>query len=149
MLLQCYSNVNPPTASPAPCTSLSSSSPLLPIYRGTGLKIGLAKIMDDLRVGLEVMLTGRGKDGYEPPIVGEEVVELTADPGIFTGIEMGRRAFRPVIGAPTPLCASLKCDMEGDTARRLEADGYGSKRSSSFRLFERTALVVGGGVYLQ
>jgi hypothetical protein len=52
-------SVNPPTASPAPSISLSSPSPLrMPKpARGTGLKIGLAKITAGLNVGLEVMLT--------------------------------------------------------------------------------------------
>lgn len=49
-----YPRVNPPTASPAPSTSRSSPSPRL--VRGTGLITGLARLMDDLMVGLDETL---------------------------------------------------------------------------------------------
>lgn len=80
--------------------------------------------------------------------VGDEVAEvLELDGGIERGIgtgglELGVRGYGTSEG-----CVSRKYDIEGDTARRFADVGYGSYRSSNLRLFERTALVVGGGVY--
>lgn len=56
----CYPRVNPPTASPAPSTSRSSSSILLILTPdlGIGLRTGLARPIEALNVGLDVMLTG-------------------------------------------------------------------------------------------
>lgn len=78
-------------------------------------------------------------------MVGDEVAEvLELDGGIEIGIgtgglELGVRGYDTSV--------SRKYDIEGDTARRFADVGYGSYRSSNLRLFERTALVVGGGVY--
>lgn len=57
--------------------------------------------MDALRVGLDVILTGREREvGYEPLMVGEDEAELTVELGMLTGIEMGSLVFRPVNGVP-------------------------------------------------
>lgn len=80
-------------------------------------------------------------------MVGDEVAEvLELDGGIEIGIgietgglELGVRGY--------DTSEECKYGMEGDTARRFADVGYGSYRSSNLRLFERTALVVGGGVY--
>lgn len=70
--------------------------------------------------------------------VGDEVAEvLELDGGMDRGIGTGGLGVR---GYDTS-------DGCGDTARRFADVGYGSYRSSNLRLFERTALVVGGGVY--
>jgi len=88
-------------------------------------------------------------------IVGEEVAELAVDEeGITIGIEIGSLdPFDLVIfmGEPVDEWDSRRYEMDGETARRFELFGYGSKRSSTdrLRLLERTALVVGGGVYRQ
>jgi len=84
-------------------------------------------------------------------MVGDEVAEFAADPGIVIGIAMGNRELPFLLmGDPRVPCVSLKCDKDGETARRFDAEGYGSKRSSSFRLFDRTAeVVLGGGVHRQ
>jgi hypothetical protein len=80
-----------PTASPAPATSLSSSSLRLLLDLGSGLNIGLARDIDVRNVGLDVMQTGRDnispEDGKEPPIVGDDAAELAVELG--NGIEMG------------------------------------------------------------
>jgi len=86
--------VKPPTASPAPSTSLSSPSPRL--ARGTGLKTGLARPIEDRIVGLDETLIcpmlpflaiGMLEVEYELLIVGEDVAELTADTGTAIGID--------------------------------------------------------------
>lgn len=48
--------------------------------------------------------------------VGEDAAELTADVGIAMGIESRGPGVRG-------WCASRKYDTDGDTARRLDADG--------------------------
>jgi hypothetical protein len=70
--------------------------------RGTGLRIGLAKTIAGLNVGLEVMLTDLGNEPpeKEPPIVGEEAAELALEPGMLIGIAMGSRLFRTFMGDP-------------------------------------------------
>lgn len=83
--------------------------------------------------------------GYDPDIVGEDVVELTFDDGIDTGMAIGILLLPR--GEPSVECGSRRWGIEGETARRFEA-GYGSKRSSNLRFADLTALVVGGGVYL-
>jgi hypothetical protein len=66
-------------------------------------------------------------------MVGDEVAEFTVDPGIVIGIAMGNRELPFLLmGDPRVPCVSLKCDKDGETARRFEAEGYGSKRSSTF-----------------
>lgn len=62
-----HSRAKPPTASPAPSISLSSSSPRLTLTpdRGTGRKIGLAKPIEALRVGLEVIQADLDKEADE------------------------------------------------------------------------------------
>ena len=48
------------------------------------------------------------------------------------GIAMGNRELLFLLmGDPKEPCVSLKCDTEGETARRFDAEGYGSKRSST------------------
>ncbi len=122
-----HPRLRPPTASPAPSTSLSSPSNLR--VRGTGLIIGLDKPIDARNVGLDVMFIERG---YDPDIVGEDVAELTVDPGIEIGIAMGILLLPR--GEPTVECGSRRWGIEGETARRFEA-GYGSKRSSTTESF--------------
>lgn len=158
--------LNPPTASPAPSTSLSS--PSLRIPRTKGLSIGLDKPIDARNVGLDVIDTGLEYElEKELEKVGEDVAEFTFEPGTVTGIAIGRRGVVRVLGEPMFECDSRSKVTEGETARRLEAAGYGSKRSSTedrfvicthtreheqysrLRLFDRTALVMGGGVYRQ
>lgn len=101
-------------------------------------------------------------------MVGDDVAEFTVDPGIVIGIAMGNRELTFLLmGDPRVPCVSLKCDNDGETARRFDAEGYGSKRSSTFsksvrkikehswqhsrfRLFDLTAeVVLGGGVHRQ
>lgn len=65
---------------------------------------------------------------YELLIVGDDVAELTVDMGIPVGID--KRGVPGVRGCKDGW-ASRKNDMEGETARRLEDEGYGSKRSST------------------
>lgn len=67
----------------------------------------------------------------ELDIVGEDAAELTLDPGTATGIAIGRRGVLRVLGEPMFECDSRSKLTEGETARRLEAAGYGSKRSST------------------
>lgn len=99
-----HPRVKPPTASPAPSISLSSPSALLipTADRCTGRKIGLANPIDALKVGLDVILTGLGKEeGYEPVMVGDDAAELTVEPGIDIGMAMGSLGFgRVLIGEP-------------------------------------------------
>jgi len=60
-----------------------------------GLKIGLAKPIWALKMGLEVILAGLDmlipEIGYEPVIVGEDATELTVEQGIDIGTDMGSR----------------------------------------------------------
>lgn len=117
----------PLTASPAPSTS-RSSSPLrtLTLPRTTGLRIGLARPrLVALSVGLDVELMTLGKEDPKDPMVGDDVAELVEEPGIAMGIAIGSREFPfRLMGDPKlPPCASLKCDSEGETARRFEAEG--------------------------
>lgn len=65
-------------------------------------------------------------------MVGDEVAEFAVDPGIVIGIAIGNRELLfLLIGDPKAPCVSLKCDKDGETARRFDAEGYGSKRSST------------------
>jgi len=57
--LHTQARLRPPTASPAPSTSFSSPSRLIP--RARGLRMGLDRPMEERNVGLEVMDT----DGLE------------------------------------------------------------------------------------
>jgi hypothetical protein len=127
--------LSPPTASPAPSTSRSSSSPfLIPDLRG--LNIGLASATLVRIVGLEVMQTGRDNAnpdvGYEP-MVGDDAAELTAELGTVIGmgkgLPFGVRVMRT--GDMRDWWFSRRYDIDGDAARRLEALGYGSYRSST------------------
>jgi hypothetical protein len=86
--------VSPSTASPAPSTSLSSSSPRLILDLGRGRDIGLANDIVARNVGLDEMQIGRDnvnpEVGKEQPIVGEEAAELTVEPGMVMGMGIGR-----------------------------------------------------------
>lgn len=109
------------TPSPAPSTSLSS--PILRL-RGMGRKMGLASIiLVGRRVGLDVMLTDRGKGGYAVVIVGEDAAELAADVGMLMGMEIGSLDALLFIGEFMDGCESLRYDNEGETARRFELLG--------------------------
>lgn len=89
---------------------------------GTGLSIGLPRAIDALRVGLDAAFPGRVKEmGYEPVMVGDDAAELTVDPGTLTGIEMGSLGLLRLIGEPMTEWDSRRYDIDGDTARRLEA----------------------------
>lgn len=103
--------------------------------------------MDDRIVGLDEMLTDLEKEpGYEPQMMGDGEAEFTTELGILMGMDIGSLGFRLFIGEPK---LSLREAKDGETARRFAMDGYGSNRSSSFRLVDRIALDVGGGVYRQ
>ena len=95
-----YPRVSPFTASPAPLTSLSSSSsPNLRLP--SGRRIGLAIIRVGLKVGLDVIFNPLGNGGYWFPIVGEFVAELAALEGIVMGIAIGSLELAPlVMGEP-------------------------------------------------
>jgi hypothetical protein len=90
----------PPTASPAPSTSLSSPSSRL---RSSGLKTGLAKPPAGRRIGLDdilvfvyrVDLPFVKEDEKELLTVGEDATELAAEFGIDIGMEMGIREEGP------------------------------------------------------
>jgi len=81
-------------------------------------------------MGLEVILAGLDKYPpdieYEPVIVGDDAAELTVEPGIDIGAEIGRRGVPDTarelrIGETRDMWVSRRKDIEGDTARRLEA----------------------------
>lgn len=60
--------------------------------------------------------------GYDPVIVGEDAAELTVELGMAMGMEIGSLGLlRPVIGELMPEWLSRRCEIEGETARRLEA----------------------------
>jgi len=132
------------TASPVPSTSRSSPSIRLLIRFGRA--IGLARPIDARIVGLangNVPLCEMGEDATDP------VAETEDEMG--TGI--GPRDEEPERGiyiGESDVWFSRSNETDGETARRLEEVGYGSKRSSYFRLLVRTAEeeAVGGGVYL-
>lgn len=71
-------------------------------------------------VGLDAKLTGREKE-KDPAMVGDEVVELTAELGIIIGIDIGNLGLLRATGELIWL--SRRCDTDGDTARRLEEVG--------------------------
>lgn len=57
-------------------------------------------------------------------MVGDDVTELAADAGIVMGRAMGTLALFPlVIGELLEECESRRYDIEGETARRLDAVG--------------------------
>ena len=155
-----HARESPLTASPVPSTS--RSSPSIRLLIRFGRVIGLARPIDARIVGLangSVPLCEIGDDATDPAaedVIGTGIGPRDEDPerGIYIGERFSRRT-------------------EGDTARRLDDVGYGSKRSSStsirtgqsvkgndemrikrnedlhFRLLVRTAEEdVGGGVYL-
>lgn len=104
--------------------------------RTRGLSIGLARPIDARNVGLDVIVPALWNElGNELEIVGEDAAELTLDPGIVTGIAIGSRGVLRVLGEPTFECDSRSKVTEGETARRLEAAGYGSNRSSTGKVF--------------
>lgn len=77
-----------------------------------------------LRVGLDVMLIGRGyEEAKEPAIVGEDAAELTVEAGIEMGMAIGNRVLGRMLSGEPMLPCSLRCDMEGETARRLAEEG--------------------------
>lgn len=132
----CHARESPLTASPVPSTS--RSSPSIRLLIRFGRVIGLARPIDARIVGLangSVPLCEIGDDATDPAaedVIGTGIGPRDEDPerGIYIGERFSRRT-------------------EGDTARRLDDVGYGSKRSSYFRLLVRTAEEdVGGGVYL-
>ena len=157
-----------------PSSALSTSRSPSRRARVMGRSIGLASPICARSVGLDSTLAEPKlcrADQYEldPGTIGDDAPECTPF-GIGIGIGMERR------GAPPdnrPLNASRRCEIDGETARRFAAEGYGSYRSSTvrnvrphdqhpnhsrhecgtqqdirFRLLFRTALVdVGGGVY--
>jgi len=83
--------------------------------------MGLASIiLVARRVGLDVMLTDRGKGGYAVVIVGEDATELAADVGMLIGTEIGSLDALLLIGEFIDGCESLRY---GETARRFELLG--------------------------
>jgi hypothetical protein len=115
--------VSPLTASPVPSTSRSSPSTRL--FIRIDRVIGLPRPIDARIVGLangRVPLCEMGDDATEP----------AAEDGM--GIGIGPRDEEPERGmyiGEREVWFSRRRETEGDTARRLEEVGYGSKRSSS------------------
>lgn len=62
--------------------------------------------------------------------MGEDVAELALETGIAIGIDIGSLELVPLVYEELPDWSRRYC-MEGDTARRFELLGYGSKRSST------------------
>jgi len=103
--------------------------------------MGLARLIDERRVGLDATLVdprlGLENAIAAPPYwdtVGDDATEFDAE--FVAGIGMGPRVEPDVRGmyiGEREEWVSRRKDTEGDTARRLDAVGYGSKRSSSER----------------
>jgi hypothetical protein len=114
---------SPLTASPVPSTSRSSPSTRLLIRFGRVM--GLARPIDARIVGLA--------NGRVPLCeIGDDATDPAAEDGIGTG--MGPRDEEPERGiyiGDRDVWFSRKKETEGETARRLDEVGYGSKRSSS------------------
>ena len=114
--------LSPPTPSSAPSISRSPSRRDLVIGRSTGL----ARPICARRVGLERTLADADPklwraDQYElePGTMGDDDPEwMPLGMGIGIGIDSR--------GAPRPLNASRRWEIDGDTARRFAALGYGS-----------------------
>jgi len=69
-------------------------------------------------------------------MVGDDVIDVELDAGIDRGIEtggleLGVRGYDTSAG-----CVSRRYDIEGDTARRFAAVGYGSYRSSTAQIVQ-------------
>ena len=115
--------LSPFTPSSAPSTSRSPSR----LARVMGRSTGLASPICARSVGLDSTLAVPKlwrADQYElePGTIGEDEPECTPL-GMGIGIGMDSR------GAPPewrPLKASRRCEMDGETARRFAAVGYGS-----------------------
>jgi hypothetical protein len=86
---------------------------------GIGLNIGLPNVTDALRVGLEVILTGRDNvrpdADFEHVTVGDDAAELAVEVGIVIGRGRGYRE--------VPFALRPSWEREGETARRFEDDG--------------------------
>jgi len=85
--------------------------------------------------------------------MGEDATDPVAETEDEMGTGIGPRDEEPERGiyiGESDVWFSRSNETDGETARRLEEVGYGSKRSSYFRLLVRTAEeeAVGGGVYL-
>lgn len=100
-----------------------------------GLSTGLARPATERWIGLEdrPALECRCRplklDGCAWLIVGEDATELGADLGIAIGRVRGRREDKHgpreevTMGEMRDVCVSLRCRLDGDTARRFDALG--------------------------